>query len=59
MIGNYRGEHAPDQLVLTVSVYRVLDRSVAQPVSGKSTLSRPYQPYGFSSLIFSASISFS
>ena len=59
MIGNYRREHAPDQLVLTVSVYRVSDRSVAQPVSGKSTLSHPYQPYGFSSLIFSASISFS
>ena len=35
MIGDYCKEHAPDQLVLAVSVYRISDRSVAQPVSSK------------------------
>ena len=32
-MGNYRREHAPDQLVLAVPVYRVLDRSSAVSVS--------------------------
>ena len=46
MIGNYRSEHAPDQLVLAVSVYRVSDSSVAQPVSSESTISRLHLPRG-------------
>ena len=33
MMGNYRREHAPDQLVLPVPVYRVSDRSNALSVS--------------------------
>ena len=32
-MGNYCREHAPDQLVSAVPVYRVSDRSNAQPVS--------------------------
>ena len=57
MIGNYRWEHAPDQLVSAISVYRVSDRSLIQPVSSKPTLSRPHHPYLFSLLISSANAS--
>ena len=33
MMGNYRTEHAPGQLVEAVPVHRVSDRSNALPVS--------------------------
>ena len=32
MMDNYRREHAPDQLLLAVLVYRISDRSNALPV---------------------------
>ena len=32
-MGNYRREHAPDQLALAVPVYRVSDRSNALSIS--------------------------